>query len=94
MGVATGASWLNLVERWFGLITAQTIRRGSFDSGARLEHAISRFLANWNENAKPFRWTKSVHQIKPSIPQGCTYLRDVTLANSLSRYLQGEGPSG
>jgi transposase len=63
----TSASWLNLVERWFGLITAQAIRRGSFDSVARLEQAITRFLANWNENAKPFRWTKSAHQIKRSI---------------------------
>jgi DDE superfamily endonuclease len=63
----TSASWLNLVKRWFGLITAQAIRRGSFDSVARLEQAITRFLANWNENAKPFRWTKSAHQIKRSI---------------------------
>ena len=63
----TSASWLNLVERWFGLITAQAIRRGSFDSVGRLEQAITRFLANWNENAKPFRWTKSAHQIKRSI---------------------------
>src|SRR3984893_11193751 len=63
----TRASWLNLVERWFGLITAQAIRRGSFDSAARLEQAITRSLANWNENAKPFRWTKSAHQIKRSI---------------------------
>jgi transposase len=63
----TSASWLNLVERWFGLITAQAIRRSSFDSVARLEQAITRFLANWNENAKPFRWTKSAHQIKRSI---------------------------
>ena len=62
----TSASWLNLVERWFGLITAHAIRGGSFDSIARLEQAITRFLANWNENAKPFRWTKS-HQIKRSI---------------------------
>ncbi len=58
---------LNLVERWFGLITAQAIRRSSFDSVARLEQAITRFLANWNENTKPFRWTKSAHQIKRSI---------------------------
>jgi len=63
----TSASWLNLVERWFGLITAQAIRRSSFDSVARLEQAITRFLANWNETAKPFRWTKSAHQIKRSI---------------------------
>jgi hypothetical protein len=61
------SAWLNLVERWFGLIIARAIRRGSFDSVARLEQAITRFLANWNKNAKPFRWTKSAHQIKRSI---------------------------
>mgnify|MGYP001176777343 CR=1 FL=1 len=36
----TSASWLNLVERWFGLITSQAIRRGSFDSVRKLEAAI------------------------------------------------------
>ena len=45
----TSASWLNLVERWFALITSQAIRRGSFDSVRRLEPAITRFLANWNQ---------------------------------------------
>jgi transposase len=63
----TGASWLNLVERWFGLITEQAIRRGSFDSVRRLELAINRWLARWNENARPFRWTKSPADIKRSI---------------------------
>ncbi|MGO9449577.1 MAG: IS630 family transposase [Candidatus Binataceae bacterium] len=63
----TGTSWLNLVERWFGLITDQAIRRGSFDSVRRLEEAINRWLAHWNQNARPFRWTKSAAQIKRSI---------------------------
>ena len=63
----TSASWLNLVERWFALITSQAIRRGSFDSVARLERAITRFLADWNDHATPFRWTKPAHQIKRSI---------------------------
>ena len=63
----TGASWLNLVERWFGLITERAIRRGSFDSVRRLELAINRWLARWNENARPFRWTKSAADIKRSI---------------------------
>ena len=49
----TSGSWLNLVKRSFGLITAQVIRRGSFDSVARLEQATTCFLTNWNENAKP-----------------------------------------
>ena len=61
------ASWLNLVERWFGLITSQAIRRGSFQSIAQLEQAIGRFLAGWNDHAHRFVWTKTAHQIKRSI---------------------------
>ena len=63
----TSASWLNLVERWFALITSQAIRRGSFDSVRRLEQAILRYLAHWNQNARPFRWTKSAAAIKRSL---------------------------
>ena len=63
----TSASWLNLVERWFGLITSQAIRRGSFQSVAQLEQAIARFLADWNQHAQPFVWTKSARRIKRSI---------------------------
>jgi transposase len=63
----TSASWLNLVERWFGLITQQAIRRGSFDTVWKLERAIQRFIANWNEDAKPFRWTASSRSIKAKI---------------------------
>jgi transposase len=63
----TSASWLNLVERWFANITSQAIRRGSFDTVRALERAIMRYLANWNEDAKPFRWTKSARQIKRDI---------------------------
>ena len=53
----TSASWLDLVERWFALITGQAIRRGTFDSVGRLERAIMRWLADWNDHPKPFRWT-------------------------------------
>jgi transposase len=63
----TSASWLNLVERWFALITGQAIRRGSFDSVPRLERSIMRWLTHWNEHAKPFRWTKSAADIKRSL---------------------------
>jgi transposase len=63
----TSASWLNLVERWFALVTSQAIRRGSFDSVRSLERAINRYLAHWNENARPFCWTKSARQIRRQI---------------------------
>jgi transposase len=63
----TSASWLNLVERWFGLITDQAIRRGSFNTVWKLERAIHRFIGNWNEDAKPFRWTATPRSIKKKI---------------------------
>ncbi len=63
----TSGSWLNLVERWFALITSQAIRRASFDSGKRLRQAIIRWLAHWHDHAQPFRWITTVAQIKPSI---------------------------
>jgi hypothetical protein len=50
----TSASWLNLMERWFGLISQQAIRRGSFDSAAQLERAITHFMEGWNQNPRPF----------------------------------------
>ena len=70
----TSASWLNLVERWFALITTQAIRRGSFDSVRQLERH-HQLLAAWNENAKPFRWTKSAHQIQRSIRNATLFTR-------------------
>lgn len=63
----TSASWLNLVERWFALITGQVIRRGSFDSVRQLERAIRKYLEAWNQDAKPFIWTKSARQIRQSL---------------------------
>ena len=53
----TSSSWLNQVERWFGLITARMIRRGTFHSVAELERAIYEWLANWNTEPKAFVWT-------------------------------------
>ena len=63
----TSASWLNLVESWFSVITRQAIRRGSFDSVRRLEKAIEKYIAQWNEHAEPFCWTTSVREIRRKI---------------------------
>jgi hypothetical protein len=63
----TNASWLNLGERWFGLITAHAIRRGSFDCLRRLEQAIIRYRAQWNETTRPSRWTESAATIRGSV---------------------------
>ena len=65
--IPTSSSWLNLVERFFGLITEKQIRRGVFSSVADLEEKIVQFIAAHNENPKPFIWTKSVDEIMAKI---------------------------
>jgi len=61
--IPTSSSWLNLVERFFGLITEKQIRRGVFSSVAELESAITKFIDQHNSNKKPFVWTKTAGQI-------------------------------
>jgi transposase len=59
----TSASWLNLVERFFALITQERIRRGAFSSVPDLESAIMDYLENHNADPKPFVWTASASAI-------------------------------
>jgi transposase len=59
----TSSSWLNLVERWFGEITRNRIRRGSFKSVPELIEAIQEFIRINNQKPKPFVWTRKVEQI-------------------------------
>ena len=61
----TSGSWLNLVEVFFGIITRQAIRRGSFDSVKELVTAISAFIDGWNDRCHPFTWTKTADEILP-----------------------------
>ena len=61
----TSGSWLNLVEVFFGIITRQAIRRGSYTSVKELIAAISRFIDGWNERRHPFTWTKTADEILP-----------------------------
>jgi putative transposase len=57
------ASWLNQVERWFGIITQQAIRRGSFRNVKALIARIEQFVGDYNKNPKPFRWTATADSI-------------------------------
>ena len=61
----TSGSWLNLVEVFFGIITRQAIRRGSFDNVPQLVAAIRAFIDAYNERCKPFAWTKTPDEILP-----------------------------
>jgi hypothetical protein len=59
----TGASWMNLVEIFFGIITRQAIRRGAFTSVPDLIGAIRIFIDAYNERCQPFAWTKTADQV-------------------------------
>jgi transposase len=59
----TSASWMNLVESWFSILTRQQVRRGSYASVAELIAAIDRFVAGYNERALPFVWTKTAEHV-------------------------------
>jgi len=67
----TGASWLNLVERWFGLLTEQQLRRGVFRSTRNLETTIRNYIDIHNEEPKPFIWTKTADEILDSVARFC-----------------------
>ena len=59
----TSGSWLNMVEIFFGIITRQAIRRGTFGSVNDLVAAIRRFIDGWNDRCEPFTWTKTPDEI-------------------------------
>ncbi|MGH2468252.1 MAG: IS630 family transposase, partial [Candidatus Limnocylindrales bacterium] len=59
----TSASWMNQVETWFGILTRQAIRRGSFHSVKELVAMIEAFTQTWNAGASPFAWVKTADEI-------------------------------
>jgi transposase len=63
----TGSSWINQVERWFGYLTDQMIRRGVHKSVQALEADIRAWIENWNQNPRPFTWTKTAEEILDSL---------------------------
>ena len=59
----TYSSWLNQVERWFGLLTDKRLRRSAYKSVRALENDIRDWIKTWNDNPKPFTWTKTADEI-------------------------------
>jgi transposase len=74
----TGSSWINQVERWFGYLTDQMIRRGAHKSVQSLEKQIHSWIRDWNDNPRPFVWKKTAEEI----------------LDSLARYLQRTSGAG
>ena len=65
----TGSSWINQVERWFGYLTDQKIRRGVHKSVQSLEADIRDWIEHWNQNPRPFAWTKTAEEILNSLAE-------------------------
>ena len=63
----TGSSWINQVERWFGYLTDQLLRRGAHKSVQALETDVREWIKTWNQSPKPFAWTKTAEEILDSL---------------------------
>jgi transposase len=72
----TSSAWLNLVERWFAELTNKKLRRGAHRSVYQLNGDIRAWIKTWNENPRPFVWTKTADQILESIARYCTRTND------------------
>jgi DDE superfamily endonuclease len=62
-----GCSWLNIVEIFFGIITRQAIRRGTFMPVKELTAAIGRFIDAYNDRCQPFAWTRDADALLAKI---------------------------
>jgi transposase len=72
----TSSSWLNLVERWFAELTSKKLRRGAHRSVGQLNADIRSWIDTWNDDPKPFIWTKTADQILESIARHCNRINE------------------
>jgi transposase len=76
----TSSSWLNLIERWFALLTDRRLRRGVFGSVGELTKALRLWANHWNKDPKPFIWTKAADEIIEKVSRGRAALHQVKSA--------------
>ncbi|GAA2280839.1 hypothetical protein GCM10010145_61110 [Streptomyces ruber] len=67
----TGSSWINQVERWFGYLAHQMIRRGAHKTIHALEADVRAWVKDWNQDPRPFIWTKTAEEIPDSLARFC-----------------------
>jgi transposase len=72
----TGSSWINLVERWFATLTERQLRRGVHRSTPELEAALRRYVETYNQDPKPFVWTKTADEILAAVARFCNRTSD------------------
>ena len=68
----TYGSWMNLVERWFGALTTKKLKRSAHRSVTELADDITEWVANWNEDPKPFVWHKTADDILERLAGYCS----------------------
>lgn len=72
----TSSSWLNLVERWFGELTTKKLKRGTHRSVRDLNADIRAWITTWNDDPKPYVWTKTADEILESVARYCTRINE------------------
>ena len=72
----TGSSWINLVERWFATLTERQLRRGVHRSTRELELALRHYVETYNQEPKPFVWTKTAEEILAAVARFCARTTD------------------
>jgi transposase len=72
----TSSSWLNLVERWFAELTNRKLRRSAHHNVAELEADIRAWTAAWNDNPRPYVWTKTADEILENIASYLQLIND------------------
>ena len=77
-----GSSWINQIETWFGIITRQSIRRGTFTSVQALHNRIRAYINHWNTNAEPFVWTATADEILAKVRIVQTNIRKLVENNT------------
>jgi len=77
--IPTSSSWLNLVERFFGVLAEKQLKRGIFTSVDELEKKIIEFIDKNNKNPKPFVWTKSAEEILEKVNRARSTLDNIGL---------------
>jgi transposase len=72
----TSSSWLNLVERWFSELTTKKLQRGTHHSVRDLNKDIRDWIGTWNNDPRPYVWTKTADQILESVKRYCSRIND------------------
>lgn len=77
-----GSSWINQIETWFGVITRQSIRRGTFGSVRVLIDQIRDYISHWNTNPRPFVWTATANEILAKVQVVQTNIKKLVANNA------------